>query len=112
MGFKARSTDRIISVKNCPILVPSLNDYLLNIPPASFKGRRLLLGTPGRVYSEEDKDIFKLSVGGREISLKASLFFQSNPFVLPDLLEFALQEMRGERGHGSLLRGWGFFLYF
>ncbi|OQY34683.1 MAG: hypothetical protein B6241_03855 [Spirochaetaceae bacterium 4572_59] len=96
VGFKARRKDSIISVKNCPILLPSLNQYLKSSDPSAFIGRKTLFATDNTVFEDSDKREIAIEIEGRQLFFRADLFFQSNALILKDLLDSALQNLQGD----------------
>jgi 23S rRNA (uracil1939-C5)-methyltransferase len=110
-GFKTKKGDKIVSVKECPVLIPSLNKHLKTLNPASFSGRKLFFGNENGVYSEDDNREFTYSIDGYDFTLKGNLFFQSNAHIISDMIQFALEGQHGDTAM-DLYCGVGLFSVF
>lgn len=101
-GFRGQESNDVVPFKECPVLTPSLNEFLKGA------GRELCAANPnarelnvfdngsGQVsyyYRGMPKDEFEkksislVQVCGKEIESDASVFFQSNLGLLPELVE-------------------------
>lgn len=101
-GFRGQESNDVVPFKECPVLTPSLNEFLKGA------GRELCAVNPnarelnvfdngsGQVsyyYRGMPKDEFEkksislVQVCGKEIESDASVFFQSNLGLLPELVE-------------------------
>ena len=106
VGFlKYGRRDRIIDVKNCSIASDAINAALPlardNIRRSSGKKRRQRGGTllmrdviEGVVY--DPRQIVSERVGKITFQFKAGEFFQNNPFILPQLVEYVAAEASSE----------------
>ncbi|GHV80980.1 23S rRNA (uracil-5-)-methyltransferase RumA [Spirochaetia bacterium] len=93
VGFKARKSDEIIPIKDCPAADPSLRAVLQEgsaLPPPG-KDRFTLYGRGDTLVSEgsiRGKTVRRGTVrlGGKEIRMDAGVFFQSNGIMLEKLI--------------------------
>lgn len=84
-GFKQKQSDKIIEVKNCPLLVDGLNNLLAE--KQDIKDGRMTLFSDGidNYIGGVDKEC-TVSIMGKEISFNPNCFFQSNLSLIPDLV--------------------------
>lgn len=109
-GFREQESNDIIDFKNCPVLTKDLNDFLQNEGTLVFE--KVRAQSEGYAPRELDVNIFDngagqisyyyrgmksadfaknaisvVSVGGKNIQADASVFFQSNLGLLPELVD-------------------------
>jgi len=99
VGFRAQESNAIIGFENCPVLTPALNDFLKGL---SIETRERELdvnvfdngvgqvsyyyrGMPSSAFAKNAVSVVEIS--GRKIQADASVFFQSNLGLLPELVE-------------------------
>ncbi|MCF0220662.1 MAG: class I SAM-dependent RNA methyltransferase [Fibrobacter sp.] len=96
-GFREQESNHAIAFKNCPVLTQGLNDFLKG-PAKSIRARELNVFDNGKGQvsyyydgmpaSEFQKNAVSLvDIGGRQIQSDASVFFQSNLGLLPELVD-------------------------
>jgi len=97
-GFKARKSNDIIPVVDCPVADPGIRAFLRNpahgetacgesLPPsAPSKGRFAVFARDGLFLCEGGMQRGKTTILGREICLDASVFFQSNLALLEGMI--------------------------
>jgi len=141
-GFRMQESNRIATLENCPVLTPALNDFLKGnarrifetVEPKNrkFRSRPFELdlnifdngqgnvsyfyrGMPAAEF--ENHAVSVVDIAGRKIRSDASVFFQSNLSLLPELVQSvrtAVDEgiARGEASDAwliDLFSGVGFF---
>lgn len=101
-GFRGQESNDVVPFKECPVLTPSLNEFLKGagreLCAANPNARELNVfdngsgqvsyyyrGMPKNEF--EKKSISLVQVCGKEIESDASVFFQSNLGLLPELVE-------------------------
>lgn len=105
-GFRLQESNKVIPFENCPVLTPSLNEFLQGPAQQLFatenaKIRRdtdinlfdngvgqvsyFYRGMPASEFRE--KSVSVVDIGGRKIESDASVFFQSNLGLLPELVK-------------------------
>jgi 23S rRNA (uracil1939-C5)-methyltransferase/tRNA (uracil-5-)-methyltransferase len=118
IGFLRYSSRSIIDVEQCPIARPLINERLTEeralmhaMPPKKGKGGTLLLREGDDGVTTDNKDLRTGSVGDKRFQFIAGEFFQNNPYVLPLLVEYALDESEkgGERYFVDAYCGVGVF---
>ncbi len=127
-GFRASESHRVIPISNCPVLTPTLNEFLnsetarkINRQLAGREELEIFDNASGRensvayYYSGMSAVDFEkyanttVYVSGKEISTDASVFFQSNLSLLPELVH-SVQRLVGSGKHLiDLFSGVGFF---
>ncbi len=111
IGFKGRSSDAVIAIDHCPILVDSLNQFLKEAELLEYNHRLNLFGLDDRVYPADTKEDITLDILEKSVSFRSDMFFQSNLFLLPELIEFALADLKGQKAM-DLYCGTGLFSVF
>jgi len=109
-GFKMRSSEKVIPLKHCPILVESLNHFLAQNRGLN-RDRETFFGYKNELWRESQPEKITVELNSKQVHFSADLFFQSNLSVLPDLLNFALQGLSGEHAM-DLYCGVGLFSIF
>lgn len=95
-GFKQKQSDQIIEVKNCPLLVNKLNDFL-DQPEGVTDGRTTLFSDGLTNYiGGVDKEC-TIQIMGKSVSFNPEGFFQSNLALLPDLIQSVNKFIQGTR---------------
>lgn len=101
-GFRGQESNDIVPFKNCPVLTPALNEFLLGagrtLCENNPKVRELNIfdngaGDVSYFYRDMPSEEFRrnavsiVDICGRKIESDASVFFQSNLGLLPELVE-------------------------
>lgn len=100
IGFLRTGTrNSMIDVKACPIAMPELNERLTQVREAaradSFKnGATLLLRAAQNGVLTRADAIAVEQVGPVKFEFQAGDFFQNNPFILADFVNYAVEEAR------------------
>ena len=100
VGFLKQGTRRtLIDVDQCPIATPAINEA---IPSAKQhlhakkqglkKGGTLLLRDTNQSISTDPNEFVQERVGNLTFQFRAGEFFQNNPFILPDLVNYVIQQ--------------------
>ena len=110
-GFKSRSSDTVIEIDHCPILVDSINLFLKGNDFSEDDQRLNLFGLENKVYAANNKEDITVKIMGKPISFRSDMFFQSNLSLLPELIEFALADLQGKKAM-DLYCGTGLFSVF
>lgn len=105
-GFRLQESNKVISFENCPVLTPALNEFLQGSAQQIFAAENAKIrrdtdinlfdngagqvsyfyrGMPASEFRE--KSVSVVDIGGRKIESDASVFFQSNLGLLPELVE-------------------------
>lgn len=110
VGYARRSTNSIIPVRDCPILVQSLRDWLGAHGQAGLadNGRFVAFGTQDRVWVEGRDTEVRIEVGGKPFIFNIQGFFQSNLSMLGCLVATVCDGMSGSRA-ADLYAGIGLF---
>ena len=94
----------IVDVPHCPIASDAINAHLPEARKkvreniASFKhGGTLMLRDTGREIICDNRKIATEKVGELNLKFVAGEFFQNNPFILPELLDYAVTEAKGPK---------------
>ncbi len=119
-GFREEQSHRIISFEECPVLTKSLNSFLHLESTQKIRAQELHCfdNGSGRVsyfykgMKEPEQRMFSdnlVSIGGRTLSMDASVFFQSNLSLLSTLVDRV--RFHAEKGDWliDLFSGVGFF---
>lgn len=118
-GYAKRSSNAIIAVRDCPILVQSLQDWLgtaangsagadAGIRGSADKTRFVVFGSPERVWIEGRDTEVRVEVGGKPFLFNIQGFFQSNLTMLDQLVATVCEGMSGARA-ADLYAGIGLF---
>ncbi|MDR0441904.1 MAG: methyltransferase [Treponema sp.] len=117
-GVKGRRSGEIIPVSDCPIADPKIRELLQNNTPVSFppeKDRFTVYARNELLINEGGVQRGKISFLGREITLDAQVFFQSNGTMLEKLIS-DLQKITAGAGKNmpmaDLYAGVGTFAFF
>lgn len=118
-GFRARASHQIVPIDKCPVLSPALNAFLRK-PPTDIRAREIDVfdngaGTvaywhPHLRSMETARALVPLL--GKQVSMDASVFFQSNLSMLPRLVEAVLAAAGTGRHAVDLFSGVGLFSLF
>lgn len=100
IGFlKKGSRQALVDIDHCPIAMESINLVLPHVRESTHKranmykkGATLLFrANEERVY-ENPRDVMTERVGDLEFSFLAGDFFQNNPYILSDFVEYACEQ--------------------
>ena len=97
IGFlKKASRQSVLDIDHCHIAMNELNDILPHTREATRKrgnsykkGATLLFRTNGEQVFENPRDIMSEKVGDLTFHFLAGDFFQNNPFILPQFVQYA-----------------------
>ncbi|MBZ4673977.1 MAG: (Uracil-5)-methyltransferase, partial [Spirochaeta sp.] len=109
VGFLGRKSKSLVPIDHCPILCEKLNALLEN-PDRLFKAARTLMfsnkgGRSGFIevpaFCGDDDvslldEVVKTTVGGHTFFVAASVFFQSNQYLLPALTSYVASHAVGD----------------
>jgi 23S rRNA (uracil1939-C5)-methyltransferase len=109
VGFLGRKSKSLVPIDHCPILCEKLNALLAN-PERLFKAARTLMfsnkgGRSGFIevpaFCGDDDvslldEVVKTTVGGHTFFVAASVFFQSNQYLLPALTSYVASHAVGD----------------
>ena len=110
-GFLARSSNTLVEVGSCPLLENKLNALLSEKGGAIFKRARSLMFEnrvnrntgfvevpmfSGDSEVSMDESRVDVTVGGIKYSVTSSVFFQSNPAILEEMLKFVKEYTVGD----------------
>lgn len=108
--------NRLVDVPECPIATESINAKLpearANILAKAGKLRRggtLLLRDCAEGVCTDNNAIVSAKVGSLTFQFCAGEFFQNNPYILPELVDFAVQQASGCRNLVDAYCGVGVF---
>lgn len=89
LGFKARQSREIIPLAGCPVADPAVTEALKGgeLCPPPEKDRFTVYGRGDLLLSEGGTRRGRLPLLGREITMDAGVFFQSNASMLEVLIE-------------------------
>jgi 23S rRNA (uracil1939-C5)-methyltransferase len=121
-GLKARASDEVIPVTDCPVADPGIRAVLRKaaggepaLMPPPGKNRFTVYARDGLLLSEGPQQRGRVRLGSRKIALDAEVFFQSNGAMLERLIE-DLREIAAEadksRPMADLFCGVGTFAMF
>ncbi len=106
----------LVDVENCPIASDSINRALpqarADLIARSSKLRRggtMLLRDCVEGVCQDNKAIVTEKVGDLTYQFCAGEFFQNNPFILPELVEFAIEHAKGPKNLVDAYCGVGVF---
>jgi 23S rRNA (uracil1939-C5)-methyltransferase len=110
VGYARRSSNTIIAVQDCPILVQSLRDWLgtKGQEEQVGKSRFVAFGSPERVWVEGRDTEVQVEVGGKPFLFHIQGFFQSNLAILDQLVARVCADLSGARA-ADLYAGIGLF---
>jgi len=109
VGYYARNSHEVIDINACPVLTPGLQSTLeyvresidWNTIPENGAKMEAATGEEGRVsmFSREGSEPtaeLSFSVNGDTYAFSAEVFFQANKFLIPELIEAAVGDARGD----------------
>lgn len=107
IGYYERGSRRVCDVEYCAVLLPELQDTLERVRatdqaefPADLKHLDAVTGendvSLSPAFGEFETNELSLRVGNEVYQYTAESFFQINPALLPELIEFALTNAGGE----------------
>jgi 23S rRNA (uracil1939-C5)-methyltransferase len=107
IGYYERGSRRVCDVADCAVLVPELEETLERVRatdfdkfPAGLKHLDVVAGENGvslaPPFAEFETSELELKIGDEIYSYSAEAFFQVNPGLLAPLIEFALDNFKGE----------------
>ncbi|MFI3290461.1 MAG: class I SAM-dependent RNA methyltransferase [Opitutales bacterium] len=105
IGFIKQGRRRdIVDIPQCPIASDSINAALPAVrarvkanAPKRKKGATILLRDTLGGVEEDNNAVAITSVGGINYQFIAGDFFQNNPFILPEFVEYIINEARGNK---------------
>ena len=115
-GFKARASNQVIPVENCPVVHPALLPLLAQPPSSEAReslhklpdGRWNAVAAEGWRLEGVDKTA-TVTVAGKRLTLSLSGFFQSNLELLPQLIEYVRDSFTTGETIADLYCGAGLF---
>ena len=107
IGYYERGSRRVCDVAECAVLMPELQQTLERVRstewsefPPELKHLDVVAGEDGvslaPPFAEFETNELSMRVGNEIYQYNAEAFFQINPALLPELIEFALRDARGE----------------
>lgn len=98
-GFKARSSDRTVAVRSCPVAAPGFQALLASGGAELPAGRTNAFAVGGEAFVEGRDRQVTLEVAGKRLASSLDGFFQSNLALLPALIGEVLDSLpvRGTR---------------
>lgn len=105
VGYRARKSSSLVSVRSCPVLVPELETLLPSLPsllpPGSPRRIDLLVGDSGALSTAPVVETLphgpvEISVDDFRYELDARCFFQGHRQLLPRLVRSVIGEWQGE----------------
>jgi 23S rRNA (uracil1939-C5)-methyltransferase len=104
MGYYERGSRQVCDVVECAVLIPELQRTLEQVRdstrPITLKHLDVVVGEEGvslaPAFSKFQTSELSLKVSNEEYTFNAEAFFQVNHSVLTQLLEFALNDVKGE----------------
>lgn len=107
IGYYERGSRRVCDVAECAVLMPRLQETLERVRatewsefPPELKHLDAVAGEDdvslAPPFAEFETNELSLRVGNEVYHCNAEAFFQINPALLPELIEFALSDARGE----------------
>ncbi len=112
VGFKKRGSDAIAAIEKCPLLTEPLNSHIAALSPDSFRGRKMLFNQGDSIFEEGDEREISYELLDRTIRFRADLFFQSNHFLLPELVKYVMEDLSPGEEALDLYCGTGLFSLF
>lgn len=99
IGFQKAASRAIVDVPTCPIASPAINQALTGLrvrlkqeADVYRRGGTLLLRDCREGVITDMKAVASESVGGRVFKFAAGEFFQNNPYMLPQMVDYALKQ--------------------
>jgi tRNA/tmRNA/rRNA uracil-C5-methylase (TrmA/RlmC/RlmD family) len=107
IGYYERGSRRVCDVEYCAVLLPEMQETLEKVRatewaefPPELKHLDVVSGEDdvslSPPFAEFETDELSMRVGNEVYQYNAESFFQINPALLPELIEFALADARGE----------------
>ncbi len=98
-GFKARSSDKTIAVRDCPVAAPGFSALLASGGAELPVGRTNVFAVGQTPYFEGRDRRVTLEIAGKRLASSLDGFFQSNLALLPQLIAEVLDALpsRGRR---------------
>jgi 23S rRNA (uracil1939-C5)-methyltransferase len=107
IGYYERGSRRVCDVEYCAVLMPELQETLERVRatdwaefPADLKHLDAVAGendvSLSPPFGEFETNELSMRVGNEVYQYNAESFFQINPALLPELIEFALSDVSGE----------------
>ncbi len=103
IGFLRAASRSIVDVPQCPIATDAINEALPQERESVLSGRRkfrkgatLLLRDSYDGVATDPKKIISQKVGSLLFQVQAGEFFQNNPFILPEMVDYVINEARGD----------------
>ncbi len=112
VGFLEAKSKNVVDIKNCPIITTSLNSFLNENRETLLKLNKSqvrVFDANNSVSIEKDEIYYELL--GKRLYLDATLFFQSNRYLLEDLINFVKENVT-ENNIADLYAGVGTFSAF
>ncbi|MFA6845865.1 MAG: class I SAM-dependent RNA methyltransferase [Sphaerochaetaceae bacterium] len=107
IGFLGKRTNSVLDIKNCPVLVPQLNQLLLDRTFLWEEARKAMFSNKVsnglvevNVFCGDkdvtcDQKIVLATIGGHTFAVDGRVFFQGNAFLLPQMGSFVQQQTVG-----------------
>ena len=102
IGFLRMGSRRsIVDVEHCPIATDAINEHLPDARKnlrASWKGKRggtLLLRDSQEGVATCPREMVFEKLGSLVFQFRASEFFQNNPFILPNFVDYVISQAKG-----------------
>ncbi len=120
-GFRGEESNNIIPFENCPVLTDALNEFLRGPATTLIKSNSRELDVnifdngkgeisfyyPGMRKSDFDKHAISIvEIGDRKIEADASVFFQSNLGLLPELVNAVRKAVDEGLASGKATNDW------
>ena len=93
-GFKRKSDNDIVSIDSCPLLVDGLNIVLMDKYPGD-DGRYTLFSNGNDFYTGDVDGECSANIMGKDIFFNPGSFFQSNLYILPELINRVNSYIKG-----------------
>ncbi|MBO7349080.1 MAG: class I SAM-dependent RNA methyltransferase, partial [Spirochaetales bacterium] len=97
LGFCAENSNTSIEIKSCPVADKALNDLISNAPRLNaweLKNSELSCITTDDGVLYDDKTGW-ITVGDKRLPVSNKVFFQSNPMLLPKLIDYVVSLTQG-----------------
>lgn len=103
IGFQEHGSRRNIDVPQCPIATEAINEALPEERKQVLTGKRkfrkggtLLLRHTLEGVVTDNNAVVSEKLGDQVFQFIAGEFFQNNPFILPEFVDYGVQQARGE----------------
>lgn len=97
LGFCAEKSNTSIEIKSCPVADKALNDLISNPPRLNaweLKNSELSCITTDDGVLYDDRTGW-ITVGSKRLPVSNKVFFQSNPILLPKLIDYVISLTQG-----------------